>query len=180
MYQFDKLEKNICDFVKEQQIKLGFRSESIRLYYPLSSLNRFLNLELSVEEMQEVLKCFAAQSESYLGNTQISHNKDRFCICLAAKASEYIHETTPSGGFLYDLVELVATHGTTMDQVLGVFYRYSDSVHVEQMNNGEFDTLVYFEDGIPDDYRYCLKNEGHHLIYHRFTVEDYNDNFNML
>ena len=35
--------------------------------------------------------------------------------------------------------------------------------------------LVYFEDGIPDDYRYCLSLEGEHMIYHKFTPEDYED-----
>lgn len=38
-----------------------------------------------------------------------------------------------------------------------------------------FDYLVYFEDGIPDDYRYCLSLEGEHMIYHKFTPEDYED-----
>jgi hypothetical protein len=41
--------------------------------------------------------------------------------------------------------------------------------------HGEFDYLVYFEDGVPDDYRYCITDEGCHLIYHRFTPEDYED-----
>lgn len=35
--------------------------------------------------------------------------------------------------------------------------------------------IVYFEDGIPDDYRYCLSLEGEHMIYHKFTPEDYED-----
>ena len=35
---FARLEKNIIDVIKEEQAKLGYRKESIRLYYPLSSL----------------------------------------------------------------------------------------------------------------------------------------------
>ena len=38
---FDRLEKNLIDIIKEEQAKLGFRKEAIRLYYPLSSLNHF-------------------------------------------------------------------------------------------------------------------------------------------
>lgn len=30
---FDKLEKNLMDVIQEEQAKLGFRREKIRLYY---------------------------------------------------------------------------------------------------------------------------------------------------
>ena len=33
------LENNLIDIIKEEQAKLGYRKEKIRLYYPLSSLN---------------------------------------------------------------------------------------------------------------------------------------------
>ena len=35
---FARLEKNIIDVIKEEQAKLGYRKEKIRLYYPLSSV----------------------------------------------------------------------------------------------------------------------------------------------
>ena len=38
---FHELEENLIDMVKEQQAKLGFRPEVIRLYYPVSTLNHF-------------------------------------------------------------------------------------------------------------------------------------------
>lgn len=44
--------------------------------------------------------------------------------------------------------------------VIGQFRKYSDHVYVQKTNHGEFDYLVYFEDGIPDEFRYCLTNEG--------------------
>lgn len=39
---YAKLEKNLIDIIREQQMKLGYCSEDVRLYYPLSSLNHFL------------------------------------------------------------------------------------------------------------------------------------------
>ena len=36
---YERLEKSLTDTIKEEQAKLGFRKEAIRLYYPLSSLN---------------------------------------------------------------------------------------------------------------------------------------------
>ena len=38
---YDKLERNLIDIIKEEQAKLGFFREDIRLYYRLSSLNHF-------------------------------------------------------------------------------------------------------------------------------------------
>ena len=38
---YAKLERNLIDIIKEEQAKLGFFKEDIRLYYPLSSLNHF-------------------------------------------------------------------------------------------------------------------------------------------
>ena len=37
-----KLMQNIMDVIAEEQIKLGYRSEVIYLYYPLKSLNSLL------------------------------------------------------------------------------------------------------------------------------------------
>ena len=48
---FDRLEKNLIDIIKEEQAKLGFRKEAIRLYYPLSSLNHFFEAHDTEAEM---------------------------------------------------------------------------------------------------------------------------------
>lgn len=42
----------------------------------------------------------------------------------------------------------------------------------------EFNYLIYFEDGTPDDSYYCFTEEGEHLIYHRFSKNAYKDTFN--
>lgn len=42
---FHELEENLIDMVKEQQAKLGFRPEVIRLYYPVSTLNHFFGTD---------------------------------------------------------------------------------------------------------------------------------------
>ncbi len=62
-----------------------------------------------------------------------------------------------------------------MDDALDVFRRYSDRVVIEPKTDADFDVLAYFPDGRPDAYRYCLTDEGCHVIYHRFTAADYTD-----
>ncbi len=55
---FSRLEKSIMDVIKEEQAKLGYRKEKIRLYYPLSSLNHFFQVEGDVTGMLEKLNWF--------------------------------------------------------------------------------------------------------------------------
>ncbi len=40
------LEKVICETIKEEQIKLGYEKETIRLYYPMGSLANILEEEI--------------------------------------------------------------------------------------------------------------------------------------
>lgn len=172
---FQKLEKNIIDIIQEEQIKLGYRRESIRLYYPLLSLNRLLETDCGPDQMCEVLGAFSRHTEMRLGRIEFSHQKDRFCLTIPPQGSEYVHQNAGDNDFIRDFITTISQHGVTIDQMLQLFYKYSDNVHVEKLENEDFDYLVYFEDGIPDDFKYCLTDEGCHIIYHRFTVDDYND-----
>lgn len=173
--EYEKLEKNIKAVVKENQIKLGYRKETVRLYYPLSSLNRYLGVSFTCEQMQEAMLSFAKHFSSQYGQLQISNEGERFCFCLSEEVSAFVHEHTESGGFLYDLITLVSKHGIGIDDLIALFHQYSHCVHFEKVTHGEFDYLIYFEDGVPDDFRYCITEEGSHIIYHRYTKEDYED-----
>jgi hypothetical protein len=161
--------------MKEEQIKLGYRKEVVRLYYPIVSLNRFLGASLGIEEMKKALREFCDSVQNRLGKIEVSNVEERFCFCLSPEVSEYIDTHTPHEGFLYDFIETVSRHGVTMEEVIDQFRKYSDCVHIERVTHGEFDFLIYFEDGQPDSFRYCLTDEGCHIIYHRFTIDDYND-----
>lgn len=172
---FDKLEQNIYDLIIEQQLKLGYDRDRVRLYYPLSSLNRFLGLELSIEDMRSRLMQFALEARERLGVIDISNNGDRFCISIPPEGSEYIHNNCSGTQFLAEFIAQIAKHECKIEDILEIFKKYSDKVHFEQVNNGEFDYLIYFENGVPDSYRYCITDEGCHLIYHRYTLEDYID-----
>ena len=56
--RFEKLEQNIIDMIKEEQAKLGYRRENIRLYYPLSSLVHLTGEKLGEQEMLALLTEF--------------------------------------------------------------------------------------------------------------------------
>ena len=133
------LENNLIDIIKEEQAKLGYRKEKIRLYYPLSSLNNIFSSQDNVYEMDERLK----------------------------KLSE--------DEFIKRLIELVGKHETKMQDIENLFLSKSSKVHIEKMEDNEFDTLIYFEEDSEDTYYYCFKDEGFHIIYHRFLPDDYKD-----
>lgn len=172
---FIALQQNIIDSIEEQQLKLGYLKETVRLYYPLASLNRFLQVEASVEEMISLMQEFSEWSMKELGGIIVTNRGERFCIAVPPAGAERIHAHLEQEGFLADLIEAVRVHGNTWEDVLAIFHKHSDSVHVQEMNNGEFHYLVYFEDGKPDQYRYCIAVEGHHVTYHRYTKADYEE-----
>lgn len=72
---YDKLEKNLIDIIKEEQAKLGFFKEDIRLYYPLSSLNHFFAATDTADEMQARLSTLPASLTDKLGDIRVSQRE---------------------------------------------------------------------------------------------------------
>lgn len=200
---YSNLERSLIDVIKEEQAKLGYYREDIRLYYPLSSLNHFLGTDVNADKMQKILEgtgenvdetrnivegkeAGSATAEPIvagmnarlfdkLGMVEVSHRGDRFCFHILPEGVEYVHENTKENEFIRELVNLVAKHGCTIDQIYELFTAHSDRVGREKMDNGEFDERIWFQDDADDPYYYCFKQEGGHMIYHRFLPEDYED-----
>ena len=170
---FSNLIRNIRDVVIEDQLKLGYRKEKIRLYYPLSSLNNFLDTSLKLAQMTAAMEDFTKFFAGEEGPVEITHNGDRFCFVISEAAVLHIHDSTPPESFISELINAVQIHGITFPDIVDIFRKHSSHVHVEELDNGEFNYLVYFEDGVPDDYYYCFAVEECHVTYHRFTPDDY-------
>lgn len=172
---FKRLEKNLIDIIKEEQAKLGFRKEEIRLYYPLISLNHFFEADDDVDEMQTRLEQFSEEVKKKLGDICVTHKKDRFCLHIPEQGSVYVHEHTAENEFIKKLVELMMNHGIKKEDILAIFQKEAKDIRVGDMHNGEFDFWVRFPEENEDEYYYCFKDEGCHMIYHRFLPEDYAD-----
>ena len=172
---YKRLYKNLIDIIKEEQAKLGFRRESIRLYYPLSSLNHFFETQDTEEQMKNRLHGIPDFIKETLGDIKVTSKKERFCFYIPEEGSNYVHENTNPNEFIKELVELLWQHGTTMEQIRALFDRHADGVSCENIDNGEFDYLIRFPENVGDPYYYCFKDEGCHIIYHRFLPEDYAD-----
>ena len=170
---FEALEKNIQDVVAEQQLKLGYLEETLRLYYPLASLNGLMGSQCSAKEMKEQLNEFFQSVQGKYGEVGVTEEDGRFCLLLPPQAGEYVHQHIEEYGFLREFIKMMSEHGHSLEEVLSVFHRHSSGVQVEAVDNGEFDYIIYFKDGKPDDFIYCISVEGAHITYHRFTKEDY-------
>lgn len=186
-YNYNNLQRSLVDVIKEEQAKLGYYREDIRLYYPLSSLNHFFGTNVGADEMQLILDGTGEQDHTpiatgmnealsdKLGMVEVSHRGDRFCFHIPPEGVEYVHENTTENEFIRELVQLVAKHGCTIEEVYQLFTKHSGHVRREPMENGEFDVRIWFEDDAEDPYYYCFKQEGEHMIYHRFLPADYED-----
>lgn len=184
---YGRLAKSLIDIVKEQQAKLGYRKEIVRLYYPLSTLRHFFEcagadnkiaaIVISEQQMLEILaqENLPKQLTDTIGEIKVTAKNERFCIEIPPEGSEYVHENTADNEFISELIALVGTHGCTMEQITELFYKYSDDIEKKKMQNGEFDCYIRFLNDPDDTYYYCFHDEGCHIIYHRFLPQDYAD-----
>lgn len=172
---YQPLQKNLIDNIKEQQAKLGYRKETVYFYYPLSSLSHLFNTNCSEKEMLDILSNMPAEMTKKLGEIQVSCENERFRIAIPDTGSEYVHNHIADNEFIQALIQLVSQHGCTIESVIDLFKSYSENIQVQKMNNGEFDYRISFLDNDEDPYYYCFHDEGCHMIYHRFLPDDFAD-----
>lgn len=103
------LERHIIDTVKEWQMKIGYRSEEMKLYYPDVSLAGLLELAEGWTEasLKEALQEFSKETKGRLGGVQISNVKDRYCVAVPAAGCTYIHENEPDSAFLRSFLDVI-------------------------------------------------------------------------
>lgn len=177
----DRLMKNIVDQIKEAQMKLGYIKETVRLYYPISSLNALLGTKMEDEEgmlskLREMVK-----SESFVSkypafaSILFDMHSGRAEISIPPEGAAYVHKSVKESSFLKDIIELFQTHHScSLDEIRAIFDRYSDDYMCKRMEVGmDFDYVIHFSDESIDEYYYCIKMEMGHTIYHRFMKEDY-------
>ena len=68
----DALKKSIVDAIEEGQLKLGYREETIRLYYPLSSLCTLMHQSMDAAQMTRALTTFSEQVKGELGEIEVA------------------------------------------------------------------------------------------------------------
>ena len=65
------LEKNICDTLKEWELKVGYGKEPVELYYPQESLCSLLGVpEKETNLLEQSLELFSKKVQERLGDVQ--------------------------------------------------------------------------------------------------------------
>ena len=169
---FTPLTHNLTGVVAEMCLKMGMALPNVSLNYPTATLNALLGASLSQHEMSRVLEDFCVQTEDTLGGVTFTPHETGFCLTVPGQGVRYAMQHAPGLDFLRDLVHTVG-RGCTFEELLSVFRKYSGRVHVQTVDNPEFDHLVYFEDGKPDGFYYCVHEHDGRVEYHRFSKADY-------
>lgn len=114
-----------------------------------------------------------------MGKLSFSLHGDRVEISIPPKGVRYVHEQVEEPLFLSALIRLFQTkHHCSIEDVRKVFESVKEDYVCEKFL-GEaaermgFDYVLYFKNETIDAYRYCIKEEMGHTVYHRFTREDY-------
>lgn len=176
----ERLLTNMRDQILEAQLKLSYAKEIIRLYYPVSSLNALLGLEVSEpEDMKEILEQAKELQGTKLGQLQFAIHGGRLEIGIPPEGVEYVYQNHKATPFLKELIELFQNkHACSIEEICQVFAAYSDDYSCQAMPAGtDFDYCVRFLDSSIDEYYYCIKMEMGHTIYHRFMQEDFQQLF---
>lgn len=171
-----RLIENMIEQIKEVQLKLGFVKENIRLYYPVESLCKLLQIEnRNGKELLTLLKIEENLLNTNLGTLQFSLSKGRIEVGISSVGTTYVHEHIPNPPFLTSIIQLFQEkHNPSIEEICGCFAQFNKDYVCEQMESGQdFDYVLYFPQKQPDAWFYCVRTEMEHTIYHRFTEEDY-------
>lgn len=168
------LERHIIELIKEQQIKLGYVKETVRLYFPKQSLQKLMGIaeEDTSISFDEHLNALCQQMLPHLGEVRHSSKADRYAISIPPKGCEFVHRLERTDAFLEAVIELFKEHNVTIVQVKELFGRFDPNYHCEEVHRFEFDYVLSFEDKSIDPNYYCVKFDRGHSSYHRFNEHD--------
>lgn len=143
------LRQNIFDTIKEWQMKIGSRDESIRLYYPAVSLMNLLRLgdearsgfaedggdapdgdragdvkpdgDAGYGELDGALLLFAQDVEPVLGKIGFSRQGERYFIEVPEKGCAYIADAVPEPEFLKRFLSVITAKDSTLEKIRACF-----------------------------------------------------------
>ena len=169
----NRLKNNLISVIKEAQLKLGYEQHAFGVNYISRSLCHLLGC--SEDELDSAIWQFCSEAVGTFGEISVRKKNGGYRFDIPVKGVAYVHEMLSDDEFLSVFIRTVRQPQCTVEQVLSVFRSFSDKVHFEEVSNGEFDYLIYFEEDGTDDFWYCFHDDGLQLEYHRFIKEDYLD-----
>ncbi|MFU0827404.1 MAG: DUF based on E rectale Gene description [Lachnoclostridium sp.] len=173
---FIDLEENIETTIYEGLLKLGFeKNDSFSIYYDLDLLSYLLGVTFATEEeCLKYLQNFIIFVKDRLPDIKISLEGKRFKFTVMEDGIAYIYKKNKDNHFLKELIETVKTHSFNLDDILKIFGKYSKEYVCEEINNSEFQYVIYFKDSTLDKFKYCFTFDQMGGYYHRLLDFSYN------
>lgn len=169
------LEENICDTIKEWQMKIGYRREKMQLFYKDQSICSLLNIDLNTKgtKLGKILADFSKYSADRLGECRYSYQGSRWCIEVSEQGTLFVKEQVKESLFLKDFIETVTKRNVTLEEIKSVFSTYSKDYVFEDRTKEDLGYVFFFQDDTIDKYVYCIELDEFGTTYHRFTKKDY-------
>ncbi|GFI62432.1 hypothetical protein IMSAG049_01614 [Clostridiales bacterium] len=121
----------------------------------------------------KILK-FPEYCEKELGSVTIDKASDgRFGIKVYSDGIIKIMESNPRRFFLKELIKKIRNRDCTIDDVKKIFEKESPNYVCDEIDNSEFQYVVYFLDKDIDEYKYCFTFDSMGSYYHRVIDYDY-------
>lgn len=174
-----ELKQHVIDTLKEWQMKIGFQEENVKLYYPISSLYDYFNLDKNCDfsELKTKFTNYITEQMDFLGEIRVKWEEMRVCIEVSAQGGRYIYENVKEPYLLKAFLHLLNEKSTTISDVENLFNayakKYNGTCYIEKSKHNE-SRIFYFSDNVPENYVYCIENDEFGITYHRFSKDDYN------
>ncbi len=173
-----ELKQHVIDTLKEWQMKIGYQEENVKLYYPISSLYDYFNLNKNcdLDNLKTVFSDYIIEKMDFLGVIRAKWEDTRVCIEVSAKGSRYVYENVQEPYFLKTFLDLLNEKSSSMLDVENMFNSYAEKfngtccIKKSKDNNCK---IFYFSDNVPEKYVYCIENDEFGITYHRFSKDDY-------
>lgn len=168
---YSYLLKNLCDSVFEMMCKLNeMHNRSMCIYYT-EDLAAFL---LGTENVNDMIYGFSKYARPYIGQVDVERASDgRYGLRVYSKGIDSIMQSNPRGNFLKELISRIRSRDCSVEEIKSIFAAESPDYICEEINNSEFQYVIYFKDENIDEYKYCFTFDAMGSYYHRLIEYDF-------
>lgn len=167
------LEKNLCDSIFEMMLKLDeIHNSSICIYYTYDLAAYLINTD--IDNLFNELAKFKEFAGNSLGRINIETGSDsRIGIRVFSDGIDKIMQSNPRRFFLRKLIEAIRYRDCGIDKIKEIFAEETDDFTCKEINDSEFQYVVYFNDENIDEYKYCFTFDAMGSYYHRLIDYDF-------
>lgn len=174
--RFDLFEKSVVDVTREIQLKVGVSDDGVSLYYPCAAVYRFFGVtDTENASISRLMAEFVDFVRPRLPDLRYeTDDTGRVCIYVGSESVRYALKDIDEYEYLAKFIAYFKSDGKkSIEDVISILSRYGDVTCVRADGNDEYNYIVFFSDGKPDDYRYLIDIDDFHAHYHRMTPADF-------